>query len=254
MSFVTRLAPLPRILSSAAVLLALGAPISTLAQTAAAQGRAPAGAPALPSASAPASAGSALGAPQLLPVDQAAAVPDFFTFRAHLLLALAHRDVKALMAVVDPAIKNSFDGPGGVAEFRALWAPEAQDSRIWDTLTTLLTLGGSFGAGQSTFVAPYTYSAWPRDLPAYGKVAIIGSNVRLRTAPQPRSGSLGNISFAVLEEVTPKQPLKDLVAVRLPQGAVVYVDRQYARARTDYRATFERVGNTWKMVKLINGD
>lgn len=227
---------------------------AALPLTADAQDQKPAATAAASGASAPAPTTATLGAPQLLPVDQAATVPDFFTFRAHLQLALARRDTKALMAVVDPAIKNTFDGPGGVAEFRTIWAPEKPDSRVWDTLATLLALGGSFSAGQSTFVAPYTYSAWPRELPAYGKVAIIGSNVRLRTSPRPGSGSVGAISFAVLDEVMPKPPVKDLAAVKLPQGTVVYVDRQYARARTDYRATFERVGNSWKMVKLINGD
>jgi hypothetical protein len=62
----------------------------------------------------------------LLPVDQAAAQPDFFSFRAQLQAALARRDVDAVLAVVHPEIKNSFGGNDGIAEFRTTVAPSSQ--------------------------------------------------------------------------------------------------------------------------------
>jgi hypothetical protein len=57
----------------------------------------------------------------LRPVDEATAQPDFFSFRAQLLAAIARRDVQALLSVVHKDIKNSFGGNGGIDEFKTLW-------------------------------------------------------------------------------------------------------------------------------------
>ncbi len=54
---------------------------------------------------------------RLLPVDEAATQPDFFTFRAQLLTAVARHDAAALMAVVHPNIKCDFGGGEGKAFF-----------------------------------------------------------------------------------------------------------------------------------------
>src|SRR5690349_15198570 len=66
--------------------------------------------------------------PQLLPVDQAAIRPEFFSFRAQLQRALAERDSAAVLAIVDPNIKNSFGDDDGIASFRKMWTPERPDS------------------------------------------------------------------------------------------------------------------------------
>ena len=192
--------------------------------------------------------------PQLLPVDQAASQPDFFSFRAQLQTVIARRDAQALLAVVHPNIKNSFDGAGGIAEFKKTWALDKPDSRLWGTLAGVLAMGGSFGADNTTFVAPYTYSLWPREMPAYGHVAVIGSNVRVRAKPSASAGSVGTVSFQILEEVETKAPLQGWAAVRVADDKVGYIGGQFVRSRTDYRATFERSGSSWKLVKLLNGD
>ncbi len=88
---------------------------------------------------------------RLIPMDQAASRPDFFTFRAQLQTALARRDVAALLAVVHPNIKNGFGGDDGKANFEVKWRPAAADSEVWATLAEVLALGGTFES-PDTFV------------------------------------------------------------------------------------------------------
>ena len=76
------------------------------------------------------------------PVDQAAAQPDFFTFRTQLKAAIARRDIQALLAVVRKDIKNSFGGTDGVDEFKQIWELDKPGTLILETLARVLALGG----------------------------------------------------------------------------------------------------------------
>ena len=87
----------------------------------------------------------ALAQSRLLPVDQAALVPDFFSFRAQLAAAIARRDFLFLLSVLSKEVKLSFGGDAGVEDFNKIWKPAAPDSRVWDVLGTTLALGGTFG-------------------------------------------------------------------------------------------------------------
>src|SRR5688572_20039971 len=84
-----------------------------------------------------------LAAPRpLLPVDEAATRPDFFSFRARLQQAIANRDAPAVLAIVDRHIKNSFGDDSGIDAFREMWKPHQPDSELWNALGTVLSLGG----------------------------------------------------------------------------------------------------------------
>ena len=121
--------------------------------------------------------------PQQLPVDEASRRPDFFSFRAQLQRAIARHDTTALLAVVHPEIRNSFGDNNGIDEFRMMWRIAEPDSGIWDTLGTVLALGGSF-QDEQTFAAPYVFSRWPGQFDAFEHVAVIGSDVRVRAEPK----------------------------------------------------------------------
>jgi hypothetical protein len=96
---------------------------------------------------------------RLYPVDEAVQQPDFFSFRARLLLALQARDTAFLYAALAPNILNSFGGDGGVAEFRQKWRPGEPGSEVWRVLTEVLALGGSFHA-DTLFIAPTRRAAF----------------------------------------------------------------------------------------------
>jgi len=145
---------------------------------------------------------------QVLPVDEAVQDPAFFAFRARLQRAVAERDTSALLAIVDPDIRLSFGGDGGLADFRAMWLedPDAAlgDSTaalpdrpgIWAELGTVLALGGRFWDG-STFVAPYTFSAFgpdptPEGYDGFISLFVIDDAVPVRAAPAADADTLAS--------------------------------------------------------------
>jgi hypothetical protein len=197
--------------------------------------------------------------PRFLPVDEASRVPDFFAFRAQLLVTLARRDTSALMAVVAPEIHNTFGDDNGAVAFRRRWRLGAQDSELWGELAAVLGLGGSF-ENDSTFVAPYVFSRWPGDYDAFDYLAVIGANVRLRSEPNDTSTVLKHLTFELVERA--RRAPRSLTAaegrvweaVRVDTNRVGYVANRFLRSPVGYRAVFVRRGSQWSMISLIAGD
>lgn len=190
----------------------------------------------------------------LHPVDEAARQPDFFTFRAALQVALAERDTAALLAVVDPGIKNSFGGDDGSLEFRRLWSPGDPASPLWATLAPVLALGGAF-AGDDTFVAPYVFSQWPDSIDAFEHVAVVGQGVRVRAAPALDAAPVGRLDFAIVALATGEAaPDPAWTAIRLDGGGTGWVASRYVRSPIAHRAIFARRDGRWRLVTLVAGD
>ena len=61
------------------------------------------------------------GQTRLVPVDQAASVPDFFSFRARLQGAVARHDMDAVVSVLSADIALSFGGDAGHDAFIRMW-------------------------------------------------------------------------------------------------------------------------------------
>lgn len=195
---------------------------------------------------------------ELLPVDEAVRAPDFFTFRAQLQAAVARRDTAALLAVVHPDVRNTFGDDNGIAAFRRRWGLAEGGDDLWRELGLVLALGGSF-SDDSTFTAPYVFSAWPDTLDAFEHVAVIGRGVRVRAAPDAASAVIGVLSFAVVPRVyDPKRGTEPAssrwVAVRLGDGRTGFVAAGYVRSPVDYRAIFRRRGGQWQLLTFIAGD
>jgi hypothetical protein len=190
---------------------------------------------------------------QLLPVDDAATRPDFFSFRAQLQRDVARHDVNALLSVVAPDIKASFGGDDGIDDFRRMWRLGEADSRLWEELGAVLALGGTF-SGPETFVAPYTFSRWPDALDAFEHVAVIGANVRLRAAPKADASTLRTVSFVVLPLARAAGVPGDEAwqAVQLGSG-FAYIASRFVRSPIGYRATFMFRGR-WQLVSFLAGD
>ncbi len=189
----------------------------------------------------------------LRPVDEAASQPDFFTFRAQLQAAVARHDVAAVLGAVDPKILVSFGGGYGVEAFKEDWKLDKPDSRLWESLAVVLALGGAFEPN-GTFVAPYTFTEWPDDLDAFENVAVIGSNVRVRSAPSADASVLTSVSFAILKVVHSAQAGDAWTSVRLPDGRIGFISKKLVRSSVDYRAFFAKKAGGWKLVTFVAGD
>jgi hypothetical protein len=188
----------------------------------------------------------------LLPVDEAAKQPDFFTFRAQLQTAIAKHDKAALLAVVSKNVQNGFGDDNGIANFKKNWAIDKPNSKLWETLGTVLALGGGFQQDGS-FNAPYVSSHWP-DVDGFENVAIVGNKVNVRATPKPDGKILQTLSYEVVPVDSANNGNEQWVAVKLPAGKKGYVARSFARSAVDYRAFFAKVDGRWQMTSLLAGD
>jgi hypothetical protein len=204
----------------------------------------------------PPAAGQAV---RLLPQDEAVRQPEFFSFRAQLLAALARRDTAALMSVVAPEIHNTFGDDNGAVAFRRLWRLDSADSRLWQELTTVLALGGTF-EHDSSFVAPYVFSRWPSQYDSFEYLAVIASDVRIRAGPDATAPVVGKAGFEVVRRARTRAGTsaaadsQEWEPVQLEDGRVGYIARRFLRSPVSYRAIFARRGTRWTMVTLIAGD
>jgi hypothetical protein len=189
----------------------------------------------------------------LPPVDQATQQPDFLSFRTQLLAALARRDRDAVLAVVHADIKNSFGGNDGRKEFTEIWQLDSTDSALWSTLTTVLSLGGSFSS-EDSFAAPYVFSEWPSDIDAFENIAVVARSVRVRTGPSTASAVVGRVSHAIVALGPVKGSNSSWLPVRLPDGKTGFMSKRFLRSSVDYRALFQKRDGRWQMTMLLAGD
>ena len=195
----------------------------------------------------------ALAQQRLLPRDEAASVPDFFTFRAQLQAAIARRDRAAVVAVLHKDVKLSFGGDAGVAGFNRLWKPSARESRLWETLATVLALGGTFSADGS-FTAPYVFTKWPQDVDAFSHRAAIGSGIRVRAGASATATVVGALDFSIVETIDPQPADERWVQVKTSSGSPGFVDARHLRSPIDYRANFVKIDGRWQMTMFLAGD
>ena len=189
-----------------------------------------------------------------LPVDDAAKQPEFFTFRAQLQVAVAKRDKAAVLAVVSKNIHISYGVDNGIENFKKTWAIDKPNSKLWETLGAVLAFGGSFQQDGS-FNAPYVSSNWPDAAgDGFENVAIVGSKVNVRKAPNQSSDVLQTLSYEIVPLDSKDHGNDQWVAIKLPNGKKGYVSRYFTRSPVDYRAFFAKVEGRWQMTTLIAGD
>jgi hypothetical protein len=99
---------------------------------------------------------------KLYPLDEGPKDPSFQEFRNRLLKAAREHDSALIVSILDPRVMSRSDGELGVKEFKGQWAIDQPDSSLWETLTTVLLMGGSFRVKERhrEFCAPYVTSKW----------------------------------------------------------------------------------------------
>ena len=188
----------------------------------------------------------------LKPVDEGSMNPGFLAFRNQLQAIVAKRDTAALLEILHPEIRASFGSDHGIQAFKALWNLDAPPSELWKELGTVLELGGTF-SDPSTFTAPYTFSRWPDEVDSFDYMAVVGTNVRIRTEPATESPILATVSYAILEVNLGAKPVDGWTAVKF-NGSRGYVSSRYIRSPIDYRARFSFSEGRWRMIFFLAGD
>ncbi|HYN25146.1 MAG TPA: SH3 domain-containing protein [Pyrinomonadaceae bacterium] len=199
---------------------------------------------------------------KLYPVDEGAKDASFKAFRKNLIQAVKERHTPFILAILHPKIHLSFGGHSGVKDFVELWKPNSTDSALWNELSTILSLGGTFSKseGKRVFWAPYTFSIFPGDLDAYEYASIVGENVRVRSQPNTTAGIVTILSYDIVKAtfVTSDNNREDdipgWVKVIVPDGRNGYVASRYVRSPIDYRLGFERIRGKWLITAFIGGD
>lgn len=193
------------------------------------------------------------GKTRMPPVDQAASVADFFSFRAQLQLAVARRDVEAVLAVLSKDVKLSFGGHAGVEDFKNLWKPSEPDSKLWETLAAALSLGGTF-ATDGSFTAPYVFTTWPDGKDPFEHMVAIGSGVRVRSTARADAPVVETLDFSVVELAGAPPSDAKWVKIKLPGERTGFVNSEFLRSPIDYRISFARLEGRWQVVYLLAGD
>lgn len=199
---------------------------------------------------------------KLYPVDEGAKDASFKAFRTKLIEAVKQRNTRFVLSVLHPKVQLSFGGHAGQKAFMEMWKPDSSDSRLWDELSTVLSLGGTFSKseGKKVFWAPYTFSAFPDDLDGYEYASILGENVRVRSQPSTTANIVTNLSYDIVKATFPVSDdiragkVPGWVRVVVPDGRNGYVASRYIRSPIDYRLGMERIRGKWLITYFIAGD
>ena len=198
---------------------------------------------------------------KLLPVDEGAHDPSWASFKARLLEALARRDQKFVLGIVDARIRNTL-GPDGSAEFKKLWQPHAADSPLWVELPKLLFLGGVFvkrDRGANEFCAPYVRFNWPDNAPAEASGAIIVADALMKAKPSAAAETLQTLSHDLVKVLNwevadeDRENKQQWVGIQTKAGAG-FVPEEQIRSPLEHRACFARRGASWRMTGLEVGE
>lgn len=200
----------------------------------------------------------------LAPVDEADKDASFKLFRKKLIGAVQKRDVKYVLSVVDPNIKNGFGGDDGIANFKKQWKiTSSAKSPLWGELLFVLTHGGAFQreGRKQIFWAPYIYSSFPENLDAFDYSAIIEKDVKLLARPALSAPVVANLSYNIVKvdyqnSVKSKTNADEYAWLKVSTfgGKTGFVPERFVRSSTDYRAAFEKKRGQWKMTVFLAGD
>ena len=187
-------------------------------------------------------------------MDEGASDPSFAAFRQQLLDAVKRRDTAALLAHVDPRVRVSFGGEGGLEDFRKAWRLPSSDSPLWKELEEILRLGGSLRTGG--FWAPYVYSSWPESIDAFQHVAATRAGVPIFERADAASPRVTTVDYEILEVVNDRswRPGAAWRRVKTAGGKQGWVQSPDVRSPIGYRAGFSNRSGAWKLEALVAGD
>lgn len=199
---------------------------------------------------------------KLYPVDEGAKDASFKAFRSKLIEAVKQRNTRFILTVLHPKVRLSFGGHSGIKDFKEMWKPDSADSKLWNELSTVLALGGTFSTYERkrSFWAPYIFSTFPDDLDAFEHAAIVGENVRVRSQPNTTASIITNLSYDIVKSTFPNSDNLEegdalgWVRVVVPDGRNGYVASKYIRSPIDYRIGFEKIRGKWLITSFIAGD
>ena len=203
---------------------------------------------------------------KLLPVDDASQDPSFAEFRSQLIKAARNHEAKFVISILDSDIKNGSDAERGIMQFKNQWQVDQRDSNLWEVLTTILIMGGSFriNDGAREFCAPYVTSEWPSVVSQLPQNAdpldyqvIVDKEVAVKSQPNSSATTVSVLSYDVVKlssttVTTAPNSVNSLNWMKISTlaGQEGYVQDKYVRGASDFHACFRKLGQKWLMTEL----
>ncbi len=206
----------------------------------------------------------------LPPVDVGAKDPSWVQFQKRLAAAVEQRDVKFLLSILDPKVRNSFEKPDGVKAFVEQWdldtAAKAKDSPLWSELRSMLRFGAApveAATGERLLCLPYVAVTFPPTIDPILFAAVVTADAPVFAKPSTQAPIIATISHQIVGvedwdlEDDAKSPQR-WVKVVLKNGGG-YMASEHVRSAIEARACFTRsrgkVPNAgpWRMISLTVG-
>lgn len=187
---------------------------------------------------------------------------DFAEFIETYRMAIANRDLEFFLSCIDFDTFSYNFSSGSEEDFKDEWTlnEQAEDSDLWPILEEVMGHGFTrvpsyYGDDNSKgFVAPYMF-AYTLPFDAFEVFICTGSNINLRELPSANSKVLAQLNYSVVEIVTEDFDWEsDFYHVKAKDGTEGYVHRDYLRSIIDYRMSFYKAGDQWKLGWLTAGD
>lgn len=208
---------------------------------------------------------------RLLPTDSGANDPSWQQFSKRLATAVEQRDLRFLLSILDPKIRNSFDRPDGVKAFVEQWdlepAAKAKDSKLWTELRTMLRFAAASveaASGEQLLCLPYVAVRWPPTVDPLLYAAVIIADAPVFSKPSAQSPITTTLSYEIvgvedfdIEDANPKVSQR-WVRVVLKDG-IGYMASEHIRSAVEARACFTRGRGSaaavgpWRMVSFTVG-
>lgn len=207
---------------------------------------------------------------RLAPVDAGTSDASWVQFHKRLVAAVEQRDLKFLLSILDPKIRNSFEKPDGVKSFVEQWELEparAKDSPLWNEMRTMLRFGAApleSATGERLLCLPYVAVTWPPTVDPYLYAAIVIPDAPVFDKPSTQAQIITSLSHQIvgvedwdLHDADPKAPQR-WVRVVLKTG-VGYLASEHIRSAIEARACFTRsrgkvaTAGPWRMVSFTVG-
>lgn len=185
------------------------------------------------------------------PRDDCGNAPGAAAFRQRLAEAVAAHDAAAVAALADPAIRLTFGDDNGREQFlRNLQAPDGKAMR---ELAALLPLGCAIDES-GALTMPWVFAQDLGEVDAYDAMVVQGTNVALRSGPEPGAPVTRQLSWDVITLVAGFYPDKPVQRVRTRDGLVGYLATDALRSLLDYRLLATRAGGEWRITAFVAGD
>lgn len=194
---------------------------------------------------------------KLEPRDEASRDPDLDLLLQGLTAIVDRRDEQQLLSKIGPKFRVEFEAGKGRTSFSQFWKTGLPDSEIWNVLSRLLAIGGTFYS-PTLFAIPYVFTGFPIDLDPFGHVVALKESVKVHRDFLLDSPVVAALSFeiAATEPALPAPVRLDRTewVHVIAAGRSGYVASREVWSPAGHRMFLEKRRGRWEWISLVCAD